>query len=141
MRRLAIVSVCMAACVAAGVAGARRRRRRVAGAATRDAKPKPKPPARMLVYAQEWTMYGSRTSVPAGRVIVQLWNRGQDAHDMRIRRLGAHGQMVGRAQAVRTTQSGAISDATWKLGKGRYELYCSLFLHLQRGMHTHLTVR
>ena len=117
-----------------GVAGA-------AGAATRDAKPKPKPPARMLVYAQEWTMYGSRTSVPAGRVIVQLWNRGQDAHDMRIRRLGAHGQMVGRAQAVRTTQSGAISDATWKLGKGRYELYCSLFLHLQRGMHTHLTVR
>lgn len=134
MRRLTIVSVCMAACVAAGVAG-------VAGAASRDAKPKPKPPARMLVYAQEWTVYGSRTSVPAGRVIVQLWNRGQDAHDMRIRRLGAHGQMVGRAQAVRTTQSGAISDATWKLGKGRYELYCSLFLHLQRGMHTHLTVR
>jgi hypothetical protein len=71
-------------------------------------------------------------SPPAGS-FVQLWNRGEDAHDLRIRRLGAHGQMVGRAQAVRTTQSGAISNATWKLRKGRYELYCSLFPHLQRG--------
>jgi hypothetical protein len=95
----------------------------------------------MLVYAQEWRMYGSRASVPAGRVIVQLWNRGQDAYDLRIRRLNTHGQMVGGAQKVATTQSGAISQASWKLGKGRYELYCSLFLHLQRGMHTRLTVR
>lgn len=134
MRRFAIAVVCIVACGLAGV---------TAGAATHHgkAKPKPKPPARMLVYAQEWTMYGSRPSVPAGRVIVQLWNRGQDSHDLRIRRLNAHGQMVGAAQKVAITQSGAISQATWKLGKGRYELYCSLFLHLQRGMHTRLTVR
>ena len=131
MRRIGIVAVCVAACVAAGVAAA----------ATRHTTPKPKPPARMLVYAQEWRMYGSRPAVPAGRVIVQLWNRGQDAHDLRIRRLNARGQMVGSAQRVATTQSGAITSATWKLGKGHYELYCSLFLHLQRGMHTRLTVR
>ena len=129
MRRLLVTVACATACLASGVAGA----------ATRH--PRSKPPARMLVYAQEWTMYGSRSAVPAGRVIVQLWNRGQDAHDLRVRRLGAHGQMVGRAQKVATTQSGAISSATWKLGKGRYELYCSLFLHLQRGMQTRLTVR
>ena len=128
MRRLGVAAVCLVAWIAG-----------VAGAATRHAKPKP--PARMLVYAQEWTMYGSRSSVPAGRVIVQLWNRGQDAHDLRIRRLNARGQMVGSAQKVTLTQSDAIRSAKWKLGKGRYELYCSLFQHLQRGMHTRLTVR
>ncbi len=86
-------------------------------------------------------MYGSRQSVPAGRVIVQLWNRGQDAHDLRIRRLNARGQMVGGVQKVAITGSGAIGQANWKLGRGRYELYCSLYQHLQRGMHTRLTVR
>lgn len=86
-------------------------------------------------------MYGSRPSVPAGPVVVQLWNRGQDAHDLRIRRLNARGQMIGRAQAVATTSSGAISEATWRLSTGRYELYCSLPEHLLLGMHTRLTVR
>lgn len=133
--RFVAVRLCLA-CAVAGVTAA-------AGAATPRAGTSraAKPPARMLVYAQEWTMYGSRTSVPAGRVIVQLWNRGQDAHDLRIRRLNARGQMVGRPQAVTTTASGAISQASWKLGKGHYELYCSLYLHLQRGMQTRLTVR
>ena len=73
-------------------------------------------------------------------MIVQLWNRGQDAHDLRIRRLGAHGQMVGRAGTA-VTASGALSQATWKLGKGRYELYCSMPGHLKRGMHALLIVR
>ena len=129
MRRIGLPLLCAIACVA--------------GAATSHAtvKRKPKPPARMLVYAQEWQMYGSRSSVPAGRVIVQLWNRGQDAHNLHIRRLNASGKMVGAAQTVKLTGSGAISQATWKLGKGHYELYCSLFQHLQRGMHTRLTVR
>ncbi len=127
MRRLLVAGVCVCGGVAAGVAGAATHHRR--------------PPARMLVYAQEWTMYGSRASVPAGRVIVQLWNRGQDPHNLHIRRLNARGQMTGAAQAVRITPSGAINEATWKLGKGKYELYCSLPQHLQRGMHTRLTVR
>jgi uncharacterized cupredoxin-like copper-binding protein len=100
-----------------------------------------KPPARMLVYAQEWSVYPSRPSVPAGRVTVQLWNRGQDAHDLRIRRLSRTGRMVGRAQAVRKTGSGSLSQARWRLKPGRYELYCSLPGHLRRGMHTRLTVR
>jgi hypothetical protein len=100
-----------------------------------------KPPARMLVYAQEWSLYASRASVPAGRVTVQLWNRGQDPHDLRIRRLSRTGRMVGRAQALRTTGSGALSRASWRLQPGRYELYCSLPGHLRRGMHVRLTVR
>jgi hypothetical protein len=100
-----------------------------------------KPPARMLVYAQEWSLYSSRASVTPGRVVVQLWNRGQDAHDLRIRRLSHTGRMVGPAQAVPKTASGALGQGRWRLKPGRYELYCSLPGHLPRGMHMRLTVR
>jgi plastocyanin len=98
-------------------------------------------PAHLLVDAQEWSLWPSRTSVPAGTVIVQLWNRGQDAHDLRIRRLNARGQMVGPILgAVNVTPSGQISQATWHLKAGRYEIYCSLPGHLMMGMHTRLRV-
>jgi uncharacterized cupredoxin-like copper-binding protein len=97
-------------------------------------------PARLLVYAQEWSLWPSRPAVRAGRVIVQLWNRGQDAHDLKIRRL-RHGAMVGRAQGAGVTQSGRLSQASWRLSPGTYELYCSMPGHLKRGMHTRITVR
>jgi len=100
-----------------------------------------RPPARMLVYAQEWSLWPSRSSLPAGRVIVQLWNRGQDAHDPRIRRLDRHGRMVGGAQGVAVTQSGSLSQASWRLVPGLYELYCSMPGHLKLGMHARLRVR
>lgn len=100
-----------------------------------------RPPARMLVYAQEWSLWPSRTSLPAGRVIVQLWNRGQDAHDVRIRRLDARGHMTGVAQTMASTQSGAIGEAGWRLKPGSYELYCSLAGHFKHGMHVKLRVR
>ena len=97
-------------------------------------------PARLLVYAQEWSLWPSRPSLHGGRVIVQLWNRGQDAHDLRIRRL-SHGVMVGRTQGAGVTQSGKLSQATWHLSPGTYELYCSMPGHLKRGMHTRIAVR
>jgi plastocyanin len=97
-------------------------------------------PARMLVYSQEWSLWPSRTSLPAGAVVVQLWNRGQDAHDLRIRRLH-RGRMTGATQEVSKTQSGALNHATWHLAPGHYELYCSMPDHLKRGMHTTLTVK
>jgi uncharacterized cupredoxin-like copper-binding protein len=98
-------------------------------------------PSHLLVYAQEWSLWPSRNSVPAGTVIVQLWNRGQDAHDLRIRSLNAHNQMAGPVLgSVRITPSGQISQATWHLKTGHYEIYCSLPGHLKMGMHTRLTV-
>ncbi|HTU97415.1 MAG TPA: hypothetical protein VMF14_16330 [Solirubrobacteraceae bacterium] len=96
-------------------------------------------PSRLLVYAQEWSLWPSRPSVKPGTVIVQLWNRGQDAHDLRVRRL-RHGAMVGRAQGEAVTQSGKLSQATWHLSAGTYELYCSMPGHLKKGMHTRITV-
>ena len=99
------------------------------------------PPARLLIYAQEWSLWPSRSTLAPGRVIVQLWNRGQDAHDVRIRRLNRRGVMVGPTQGVGVTGSGQIRQATWRLSKGTYELYCSMPGHMTLGMHARLTVR
>ena len=98
------------------------------------------PPARLLVYAQEWSLWPSRSTLKPGHVIVQLWNRGQDAHDVRIRRLNRDGAMVGPTQGVPVTQSGQIRQANWHLSKGTYELYCSMPGHMKLGMHARLTV-
>ena len=97
--------------------------------------------AHLLVYAQEWSLWPSRQTLPAGRVGVQLWNRGQDAHDLRIRRIGSGGRLVGGVQGMSVTASGALRGATWHLAAGRYELYCSLPQHRRRGMHAVLRVR
>lgn len=98
-------------------------------------------PARLLVYSQEWSLWPSRSTLPAGVVLVQLWNRGQDAHNVTVQRLGPGGSLRGRTQAVAVTQSGRISDGVWRLGPGRYELYCSLPQHRARGMRTVIRVR
>jgi hypothetical protein len=100
-----------------------------------------RPPARILVYAQEWSLWLSRSSLPAGRVTVALWNRGQDAHDLRIRRLNVAGVMTGSAEGVGMTQSGGLHQGAWRLAPGRYELYCSMPGHLALGMHVKLLVR
>jgi uncharacterized cupredoxin-like copper-binding protein len=97
-------------------------------------------PARMLVTAQEWSLTLSRGSVPAGVVTVQLYDRGQDAHNLRVRRLDWAGHQVGSPQSVSLTQSGGLTQATWHLAPGRYELYCSLPGHARRGMRAYLVV-
>jgi hypothetical protein len=97
--------------------------------------------AHLLVYAQEWSLWPSRSSLPAGSVSVQLWNRGEDAHDLRLRRLRA-GRMVGPIDGgVHVTESGQLSQASWNLKPGRYVLYCSMPGHYMRGMHTEIRVR
>jgi uncharacterized cupredoxin-like copper-binding protein len=98
-------------------------------------------PADLLIDAQEWSLWPSRTKVPAGTIYVELWNRGQDAHDTWIRRLNAQGQMVGRVlDKVKLTLPGQVSEATWHLKPGHYELFCSMPGHLAMGMHSKLRV-
>jgi plastocyanin len=97
-------------------------------------------PSHLLVYAQEWSLWPSRETLQSGHVAVQLWNRGQDQHDLRIRAL-RHGRMLGRTQGVAITNSGQISSATWSLPPGTYELYCAMPGHYALGMHTRLVVR
>ena len=98
-------------------------------------------PSDLLIYAQEWSLYPSRSKIPAGTIDVQLWNRGQDAHDAQVRRLDAKGQMIGKVLGrVSTTPSGAVHKAVWHLAAGRYELYCAMPGHLAMGMHSTITV-
>jgi uncharacterized cupredoxin-like copper-binding protein len=98
-------------------------------------------PARLLVYAQEWTLAPSRATLPAGPVVVQLWNRGQDAHDLRVQRMTSSGAMVGRIQGVRKTLPGRVNSSRWTLRPGRYMLFCSLPGHMAAGMHVIIRVR
>ena len=143
MRRIALIAVGfgLALTGAAAADGAASRAAAAGLAASGAAALHRHPPARMLVYAQEWSLWPSRTTVPAGRVTVQLLNRGQDAHDLRIRRVTRRGVMFGKTQGVSLTGSGKLRQATWRLRSGRYELYCSLAQHRRRGMHTRLVVR
>jgi hypothetical protein len=128
VRRLLSIALCcgLALAAAAGFAAAATKRRA---------------PVHLLIDAQEWSLWPSRSAVPAGTILVELWNRGQDQHDTQVRRLNSTGQMVGPVLArVRITRPGQISQATWHLKAGHYELFCSMPGHLALGMHARLTV-
>ena len=93
------------------------------------------PPARVQVVAQEFSYSLSRTKVKAGRVIVELVNRGQDTHDLDIRRIG--GTHIFHFPSV---DPGQVADRELKLRPGRYQLWCAIADHNERGMHAVLRV-
>ena len=95
----------------------------------------PRPPARVQVVAQEFRYSLSRTKVRAGRVIVELVNRGQDTHDLDLRRIG--GTKIIQFPDV---QPGQVVDRELKLATGRYALWCAVADHRERGMHAMLRV-
>lgn len=93
-------------------------------------------PARLHVSAKEFSYVLSRQKVRAGRVIVQVSNRGEDAHNLRLRRNGAK-----RNRLVPRTEPGSRSEISRKLKPGRYYLWCSIADHEQRGMRARLVVK
>jgi hypothetical protein len=93
-------------------------------------------PARLGVSATEFHLVLSRGSVRAGRVIVQLQNKGEDVHDLRLRRIGGT-----RTYAFPLTSAGGRATLTIKLLPGRYRLWCSVADHEQLGMQAVLRVR
>jgi len=95
----------------------------------------PPHPARVQVVAQEFRYSLSRTTVRAGWVIVELVNRGEDTHDLDLRRVG--GTRIYRFPSVRP---GQVVDREWKLRPGRYVLWCAVADHHERGMHAVLRV-
>lgn len=94
------------------------------------------PPVRVQVVAREFSYVLSRRTVTAGPAIVELVNAGQDAHDLRLRRVG--GTHVYRWPTV---PPGGHTDREIRLGPGRYVLWCALADHRERGMHAVLVVR
>ncbi len=98
-------------------------------------------PARMLVTADEWMLLASRRNVAAGKLEIQVYNRGEDAHDLAARRVTRAGKRVGRTFRVRETRPGDLGEATWKLKSGKYSLWCTLPGHRAAGMRATLRAR
>ena len=93
-------------------------------------------PSRVLVEAREYHFTLSRTTVKPGPAIVQLAIRGEDPHDLAVRRLG-----TASVARVPETLPGAVAEWRGTLKRGRYELYCTIEGHKKLGMRTVLTVK
>jgi hypothetical protein len=89
----------------------------------------PPPPARVQVVAREFSLALSRTTIKAGTAIVELANLGEDAHDLRMQRVGGT-----KIYGWPVAQSGAVEDRTLRLVPGRYRLWCSIANHRVLGM-------
>jgi plastocyanin len=96
----------------------------------------PPPPARVQVVAQEFRYSLSRPAIKAGTAIIELRNMGQDAHDLRLRRVGGT-----RVYAWPNVQPGEAVDRELKLLPGTYVLWCSVADHRAMGMTARLVVR
>jgi hypothetical protein len=98
--------------------------------------PPPAPPARLGVTAREWSLVLSRPVLVAGSAIVELQNRGEDAHNLRIERLDGSGAPLN----VPLAEAGEVKSASGSLAAGRYKVYCALPGHDAAGMHATLDV-
>jgi plastocyanin len=87
------------------------------------------------VSAVEYAFTLSRTTVPAGKVIFQFVNNGQDEHNLQIEQ--PEGPLVG---SFADTPAKGIGDLQLEMQPGRYKLLCSLPTHEQEGMKATLTV-
>jgi hypothetical protein len=94
------------------------------------------PPARLLAFATEYRIGASRSQAPAGVLVAQLKNNGQDDHDLAVR--NPKGRIVARTGIVR---HGGLGQLRVRLRPGRYQLICTLSDHEARGMRAVLVVR
>lgn len=95
-----------------------------------------KTPSRVLVTASEWNFVLSQPKLPPGPTILQIYNRGEDPHNLRIRR--ANGGPVRR---IGQQEPGATGQLEFRLQRGkRYRLWCSLPNHRGLGMKATLKV-
>jgi plastocyanin len=87
------------------------------------------------VIAVEYRFTLSRTTVPAGEVIFDFVNHGQDEHN-----LNAGGE-AGSSPLVAGIEAGTYRDMTVQMRPGTYTLFCSLPEHEAKGMHATLSVQ
>jgi hypothetical protein len=98
-------------------------------------------PDRVQVRGSEFDLTLSKSKLTPGRVIVQFVNSGEDAHDLRLQRLGPAGQ-EGPELGVGEVAPGAYANLDAHLRKGSsYVLWCSLKEHRQLGMEATLRTR
>jgi hypothetical protein len=90
----------------------------------------PAVPERLLLTADEWDLTVSRTKLAPGPAIVELFNRGEDPHDVRIKGRGSK-----RVIAIPETPSQELTRIETSFRpESRYRLWCSLEGHRELGM-------
>ena len=87
-------------------------------------------PSRVLVTAREYSLALSRPKVEAGPAIVQLYDYGEDPHDLKLQRQGSS-----RVFSLGEVAPGETGRLDLKLRRSsRYRLWCSLEGHAALGM-------
>ena len=95
-------------------------------------------PARLGVKAFEYGLILSAGSIESGDTIIELSNRGEDAHDLHIARLD---DTDGSSEkAVPVTPPSTFNRIRFDTAPGTYRLWCSLPTHADLGMRAELTV-
>ena len=101
--------------------------------------PAPAAPARLQATAREYSLALSRPTVAAGALVLQLVNRGEDPHDLRLVPTGK-ARSSAKPAVVPETLPGGVAEWRGKLTRGQWTLYCSLPGHKKAGMRATLTV-
>jgi plastocyanin len=107
--------------------------------------PTPPLPHALAVDEREWAVVPSESVIAAGADTFQVYDRGQDAHNLTIQGpITRSGPGPIRGQAW--LQSGGTATIVANLPAGTYKLYCSMFAgtpqsHEKLGMHALITVR
>jgi plastocyanin len=100
----------------------------------------PAGPAHVQVTAEDTSGYHfilSRTSVPAGPVVIEFVNHGQDEHNLHAVEPAEGTEAGGLKENVKPD---ARTDLTLNLHAGSYTLFCSLPGHEAKGMKATLAV-
>jgi hypothetical protein len=90
--------------------------------------------ARLGVQAFEFRFVLSRPTLPAGELVVELHNRGEDPHNLNLQRRD------GPLLELPETESLGRAERRFSVQPGTYRLWCSLPLHAESGMETTLLV-
>jgi plastocyanin len=99
----------------------------------------PLAPAHLEVTAEDTEAFRfvlSRPSVPAGKVIIEFVNHGQDEHNLHALEPGESSE----AGSIPNTAPNAHPSLTLDMHPGTYTLFCSLPTHEARGMKATLVV-
>ncbi len=95
-------------------------------------------PARVQVTAKEYSFTLSRPEVPAGPVIIEFVNAGEDVHNMHLYAPDSQAQAGPEVGAFPNTEPTKHEDLAFNMPAGTYTLLCTL--HIAEGMKASLKV-
>jgi hypothetical protein len=94
-------------------------------------------PTAVGVGEREWRVSLYRSSVPTGRVRLNVRNFGEDGHDLAVRTRS--GRLLGATPEIRAGETATLRVRLRR--PGRYIVFCSLTGHEELGMRAVLRVK